>query len=68
MSERLPYRRGERVVILPQYQDPGDDRFEWQTMDDEEIGRVTISPINTGLEIVPTQVVNVNMISRLPQK
>lgn len=67
-TERELFRRGEQIYILPQYQDAGDDRFEWRVIDDEGKGRVTISPVDCGLAITPSQVVGVEMISRTPAK
>lgn len=46
-------KKGDRVDILPEWQDPGDDNFIWVAMDDEVNGTVTISPINSKLTIKP---------------
>lgn len=54
---RRPFVKGDRVRILPEFQDEGDDDFVWVVVGDEEKGRVDISPINTGMKITPVQVV-----------
>jgi hypothetical protein len=56
-------RRGDRVRIRPEWQDPGDDRFEWIAVEDEDGGRVLIQP-QLGMRINPTQVVLVSMLER----
>jgi hypothetical protein len=55
-------RRGDRVEILPEFQDPGDDTFEWRAMDDEENGRVTICPVSIDLTFKPRSVVLTSQI------
>jgi hypothetical protein len=55
-------RRGDFVVIKPEFQDPGDDKYQWLAVDDESAGRVTISPVGTGLAIPPRHVVRVSML------
>lgn len=39
-----PLKVGERIKILPKYQDKGDDKFEWYVATPEEKGRLDISP------------------------
>ena len=48
MDMKLPIRRGDSIEILPQHQDPGDDKYSWVAIDDEEKGRVSIVPLGTG--------------------
>jgi hypothetical protein len=55
-------RTGDKVTIKPEFQDAGDDKFQWVAVDCEEKGRVTVSPIDTGLAIAPTYVVRVDML------
>jgi hypothetical protein len=55
-------RQGDKVQIKQEWQDAGDDRFTWVAVDDESKGRVTISPLGTGLAIAPTQVVRVDWL------
>ena len=57
-------RKGDAVEIRPEWQDDGDAGFVWAACDDEEKGRVTIMPVNTGLAIPPRQTVDVNMLKR----
>jgi hypothetical protein len=55
-------RKGDKVQIKPEWQDAGDDRFEWVAVDDESKGRVTIKALGTGLVIAPTYVFNVEWL------
>ena len=55
--------KGDKVSIKSEWQDKGDDRFDWVAVDNEENGRVMISPTNTGLAITPTQVVKVEWLA-----
>ena len=45
-------KKGDEVKILPQWQDKGDDKLKWIAVDDEEKGRVTITPISLDLKIM----------------
>jgi hypothetical protein len=55
-------KKGDRIRIKPEWQDPGDDKFIWVALEDEDGGRVRIAPINTGLTILPNQIVDANMV------
>jgi hypothetical protein len=55
-------RKGDTIRIKPEWQDPGDDNFIWVALEDEDGGRVRITPTNTGLPIPPNQVVDTNML------
>ncbi len=55
-------RKGQRVWIRPEWQDPGDDGYEWTAMEAEDGGRVLIQPLIPGMGILPCQVVNVAML------
>jgi hypothetical protein len=50
------------VRIKPEFQDKGDNSFVWVALEDEDGGRVRISPINTGLSLPPNQVVSTSML------
>lgn len=50
------------MTILPEWQDPGDEEFRWAAVEDEDGGRVAISPVDTGLPITPVCVVEVAML------
>lgn len=54
-------RKGDRVRIRPEWQDAGDDSFEWYAVDDEDKGRVSISP-RLGQVFRPVQTVAVTML------
>jgi hypothetical protein len=55
-------KRGDIVRIKPEWQDPGDGRFIWRALEDEDGGRVKICATNTGLTFPPNQIVNVSML------
>lgn len=61
-----PLKKGEVVRILPRFRDPGDHAFIWMTADNEEKGRVAISPVNIGIRPIPHQVVESRMVERHP--
>ena len=44
---------GDAVELLPRFQDPGDSEFEWVVVEAEDRGRLVISPLGTGLKVVP---------------
>ena len=56
-------KKGDRIDILPQWQDEGDENYVWVATDDEENGRITICPISMPITIKPRSTVDVNMIS-----
>ena len=58
--------KGQIVKIKPECQDPGDAGFVWMAVEDEDGGRVRISPVNIDMEIKPTMVVKVADL--IPQK
>jgi len=39
---------------LPQWQDPGDDEFEWEASEDEDGGRVMVRGLLPNFPIHPT--------------
>jgi len=55
-------KKGETVLIKPEWQDKGDEQFLWIAIEDEDGGRVRIAPIGTGLSITPNQVVLTSML------
>ena len=55
-------KKGDRISILPEYQDRGDNLYIWVVVGDEEKGRVDISPINTGLPLMQIQTVPSYMV------
>jgi hypothetical protein len=55
-------RKGQIVQILPQWQDSGDDKYTWIAVDDEEKGRVSITPLGTGLAYPPINTVRIDML------
>jgi hypothetical protein len=50
-------KKGDRIDILPQWQDPGDENYVWVAVEDEEDGKVTISPISMEVAIKPCSTV-----------
>lgn len=61
----LPLEVGDRVEILKEFRDPGDEDFTWKVIVSEEKGRVTIQPQETGLAVAPTYVVSSSSVRRL---
>jgi len=55
------------VKIKPEYQDAGDQKLVWIAIEDEDGGRVRISPVNTGMKLPPNQVVTVEMLDLVAQ-
>ena len=55
-------RKNDKIKIKPEYQDHGDQLFTWIAADDEEKGRVTVMPIDTGFAIAPTYVLPVDWL------
>lgn len=55
--------KGDKVSIKPEWQDKGDDAFDWVAVDNEENGRVVITATNTGLTFAPVQVVKVEWLA-----
>ena len=56
------FKRGDKVEILKEFQDEGDDEFTWIALGDEEKGRLDIMPMEIDLEIKPIYVVHVDWI------
>ena len=62
MSKPIQFLAGDRIRIKPEWQDEGDDQFEWRAVEDEAGGRVLIAPIDPSLSFVPRQLVDVEML------
>lgn len=54
--------KGDFLRIKREWQDKGDDEFAWVAIEDEDGGRVRISPVDIGLPTVPNQVVTTDML------
>ncbi|WP_275099860.1 hypothetical protein [Sedimenticola hydrogenitrophicus] len=55
-------KKGDTVVIKPEWRDPGDEDFHWIALEDEDGGRVRIAPTDTGMAIEPNYVVETSML------
>lgn len=55
-------KRGDFVIIRPEFQDPGDTLFDWMVLNDEEKGRVDICPVNSELSIKPVYTLNSDQV------
>jgi hypothetical protein len=62
LAATRPFKKGDKVVIKKQWQDKGDDEYDWICIYNEEKGRVTISVTNSVLRITPRHVVKTDMI------
>lgn len=60
--ETLPFRPGDLIEILPDFQDQGDDALEWAVVSEASKGRLDISPLDTGLSVPPIYTVQVDWI------
>jgi hypothetical protein len=58
-----PIRRGDVVRIKPEFRDDGDERIVWKAIEDEDGGRIKISP-QLGLPLNPVQVVRVEWLEK----
>jgi hypothetical protein len=56
-------KKGDRIDILPQWQDAGDQNYVWVATDDEENGRITICPISMPISLKPCSTVEASMIT-----
>lgn len=56
-------KKGDRIDILPQWQDAGDENYVWVAIDDEKDGRIVICPISMQISIKPRSTVDVSMIT-----
>ena len=56
------FKRDDVVEILTEFQDPGDSSFTWVVLNDEEKGRVDISPVNISLTIKPIYTLKIEQI------
>jgi hypothetical protein len=65
MTTDTKIRKGDIVIIRPEFRDAGDERFTWIARNDEEKGRVDISAYELqGLSIWPMQTVSVRMVQK----
>ena len=55
-------KKGDKLRILPQWQDVGDDEFEWEACEDEDGGKVLIRALIPFVRFTPTQVVHTYMV------
>lgn len=58
---KRPFKQNDKVKILPQWQDEGDDEITFVCVEDEDGGRVRIEAL-IGLPLNPQQVVKTDMI------
>ncbi len=57
-----PYRKGDTVRILPEYQDEGDEDFVWVVVSDDNQSRVDIQPVNHPLTLKPVYTLRVDQV------
>lgn len=57
-----PILKGTRLRIKPEWQDAGDDKLTWVAIEDEDGGRVRISPIDLDLPLPPNEIVDTDMV------
>lgn len=54
--------KGQKVHIKPEWQDAGDDDFIWVALEDEDGGRVKVTPIIPGLTYQAVTVLETRML------
>jgi hypothetical protein len=59
------FKRDDVVEILTEFQDPGDSSFTWVVLNDEEKGRVDITPVDINLTIKPTYTLKTEQIKHV---
>lgn len=62
ISEAKLIKKGDKVKIKKEWLEPGEEKFEYIAVDNEEKGRVGIKAINTGLSFPPVNVVMRTML------
>ena len=58
---------GDVLAIRKEWQDTGDENYRWVALDDESDGRVTVRLVCDDLTIMPTSVVEVDMVEVVKQ-
>ena len=62
-----PLKAGDRVRIVPEFQDPGDDRFERFVIEaPDDCSRVRIRTIIPGFSILPVEWIEADKLILLP--
>jgi len=54
--------KGDRISILPEYRNKGEEAYIWVVVGDEEKGRVDIGVLNSRLTFPPIETVPVHMV------
>lgn len=60
-------KKNDVVRFLPEYED-GENEFNYILIEDPDRGRVKVSPINSGLQFPPVQVVRIDWIVKISDK
>ena len=55
-------KANDQVFIKAEFQDPGDEQLTWFALEDEDGGRVLITPTNLDMGIRPTYKVPTYML------
>ena len=63
----MTLKAGDRIRIKPEWQDKGDDQFEWYVLEDEAGGRVAIAPRTTLPLGDPWSRVYVSMVEKIEE-
>ena len=61
------FKKGDIVRFVPEYQDK-EDEFNYILIEDPDGGRVKVTPINTGLQYPPIQVVKTDWLIKLSRQ
>ena len=57
-------RKGDKIEILPEFQDAGDAEFVWFATEDEDGGRISISAVSD-LPYPPVNRVRTDMVRKI---
>ena len=55
------FKKNDVVRFLPEYED-GEDEFDYILIEEPDGGRVKVKPLNSGLEIPPIYVVEIDCL------
>ena len=59
------FKKNDKIEILPEYQDNGDSRYNWEVVADEDHGHVEIRPSNFEFSFAPISQVRAHMIRKI---
>lgn len=58
-------KKGDLIEIFPEFRDPGDEKYTWFSMDDEEKGRIIACPLDHPMSLRPTFTMLASQVRRI---